>query len=225
MVVVALLVCVSLAAWCAVLLRLDARRTPLAHVGPWRDLACMSSGSGDDGSGPPSLTEEQKRALAYVLRPETRERVMRWLHRLCVRSADREDLAQDVLYATVAAIHKYDGKKARPERWLNRIAVFVAAHYHERAQHRIEELRAVPPEHPEPVEPLEDILVAEEERLAALNAVLAIDQDLRAVVVAHDIDGIPMAEIARQIGISRSTAYEWRARGLRALAALLPAQE
>jgi DNA-directed RNA polymerase specialized sigma24 family protein len=75
------------------------------------------------------------------------------------------------------------------------------------------------------VEPLEDAIVAEETRLAALDAVFAIDHDLRAVVVAHDLDGIPMAEIAEQIGISLSTAYRWRARGIRALAALLPTEE
>ena len=39
-----------------------------------------------------------------------------------------------------------------------------------------------------------------------------IDIDTRAVLIAHDIDGNPMAEVAEQRGIPLSTVYRWRTR-------------
>lgn len=40
---------------------------------------------------------------------------------------------------------------------------------------------------------------------------------LDALVIAHDIDGIPMKVIARELGISVATAYARRARAVKAL--------
>jgi len=48
---------------------------------------------------------------------------------------------------------------------------------------------------------------------------MRIAPDEAAVVIAHEIDGIPMTEIAEQRGIPLSTAYRWHARGIAALGA------
>jgi len=45
-----------------------------------------------------------------------------------------------------------------------------------------------------------------------LDLLYDVDMDTRAVLLAHDIDGIPKAEVAEQRGIPLSTAYKWRTR-------------
>ena len=41
-----------------------------------------------------------------------------------------------------------------------------------------------------------------------------LDVDAHSILVAHDLDGVPMADLAQQRGIPLSTAYKWRARAL-----------
>jgi DNA-directed RNA polymerase specialized sigma24 family protein len=45
------------------------------------------------------------------------------------------------------------------------------------------------------------------------------------VILQHDIEGIPMNEIASANGVSLSTAYRWRVRGFARLRQLLSADE
>jgi DNA-directed RNA polymerase specialized sigma24 family protein len=40
----------------------------------------------------------------------------------------------------------------------------------------------------------------------------------RATLAAHDLNGIPMLELAQQFRVPLRTAYRWRAQGLAALA-------
>lgn len=141
-----------------------------------------------------------------------------WLGALDVPLRDRRDVAQDVLLAAFTSLHTYDPMKSRPERWLNGIAVHVAAHYHEKAHRRREELSPDPlfdAEDPAPL-PCERIN-AEQNLQHALAALHSLDPALRAVLVAHDIDGVPMEEIAKQQGISLWTAYKRRTRALAVL--------
>jgi RNA polymerase sigma factor (sigma-70 family) len=107
--------------------------------------------------------------------------------------------------------------RSRPERWLNKITVHIASHYRERAQHKREELTPedfldVVDEHPPP----DELISVEQDRGEVMDLLQKIDPDLRSVVIAHDIDGVPMAEIAAQRGIPVSTAYKWRTRALMA---------
>ena len=55
-------------------------------------------------------------------------------------------------------------------------------------------------------------LEAHQARLLVLELLHEIDIDARAVLIAHDIDGNPMAEVAEQRGIPLSTVYRWRTR-------------
>ena len=63
--------------------------------------------------------------------------------------------------------------------------------------------------------------MTEQGRLCVLEALQAVSIELRAIGVAHDIDGIPIKEIAEQRRMPPSTVYKWRARGLAALKAEL----
>jgi DNA-directed RNA polymerase specialized sigma24 family protein len=111
--------------------------------------------------------------------------------------------------------------RSRPERWLNKITVHVGSHYRQRAQHRREQLTpndGIDAHDPSPAAP--ERIAAEQERRQVWDlAYYYLDPDLRGVLVAHDLDGVPMKEIAEERGIPLSTAYKWRTRALTALEA------
>jgi RNA polymerase sigma factor (sigma-70 family) len=116
------------------------------------------------------------------------------------------------------------------QRWISRITINVAAHHRERVHHRVEDLRPEPRDEavPDPAPWPDAAIESEEARLDLLAhpaALARIAPDEAAVVIAHEIDGIPMAEIAEQQGIPLPTAYHWRARGIAALRATLTDEE
>src|SRR5262245_51945874 len=115
----------------------------------------MSSGSddggGDGGSGPkrpkgPTLPPAQHQVHEFIQRPKTRTLVRRWLLHLSIPHRDVEDLIQDVMRSAIKSAHTYDPAITRVDRWVNSIAVHVAAKYRERARHRREELSDEPPD-------------------------------------------------------------------------------
>src|SRR5262245_10434400 len=83
---------------------------------------------------------DRDRAFQILFRDKTFASVWHWLDRLGVPLRDRRDIAQEVFLAAHQSFHTYDPMRSRPERWLNKITVHVAAHYRDRAQHRREEL-------------------------------------------------------------------------------------
>jgi RNA polymerase sigma factor (sigma-70 family) len=160
---------------------------------------------------------DKERAFSLLFRRQKLRCVARWLNRLGVPARDRLDVRQDVFLAAHRSFHAYDPEIARPDRWLNRITVHVASHYRDRAKHRLEELTPDAPddiidECPGPDERIE----AAQCRAHVLQMLEELDIDLRCVLMAHDIDGVPMTEIAEQIGIPLSTAYKRRTRALEA---------
>ncbi|WP_437630328.1 RNA polymerase sigma factor [Sorangium sp. So ce854] len=162
--------------------------------------------------GPP----EKERAFELLFREKTFTLVWRWLTRLGVPLRDRGDLAQDVLLSAYLSFDNYKPEISRPERWLNRIAVHTAAHYRERAQHRYEELVG---EEDFPVlvdqsKSADERIISDQERLMVLELLHKLDADAHSILVGHDLDGVPMADLAQQRGIPLSTAYKWRARAL-----------
>ncbi|MGK3987294.1 sigma-70 family RNA polymerase sigma factor [Sorangium sp. So ce136] len=162
--------------------------------------------------GPP----EKERAFELLFREKTFALVWRWLTRLGVPLRDRGDLAQDVLLSAYLSFDNYKPEISRPERWLNRIAVHTAAHYRERAQHRYEELVSEE-EFPVMVDQSktpDELMISDQERLMVLELLHHLDVDAHSILVAHDLDGVPMADLAQQRGIPLSTAYKWRARAL-----------
>jgi RNA polymerase sigma-70 factor, ECF subfamily len=227
------------AAWSLVLIVLANRWQAFALAGrrdprsaaPWSDLTSLSSSDDDDPpGGPPSpsrpaLTEDQRAALALLTSRSMRPRVRLWIAWLGIQPWDIEDVIQEVFAAVADAIHRYDRTRASPERWMNRIVVHVCAKYHERAQHRREELAPEPIEQEDTTPTAVELLERESDRMDALEllqtALLSVPARERLVVLAHDIGGASMKEIAAEWGESVSTLYKWRARGLAALAKAL----
>jgi RNA polymerase sigma-70 factor, ECF subfamily len=165
---------------------------------------------------------DRQRAFTLLFREKTYAAVWNWLRRLGVPRRDRLDIAQDVFLAGYQSFPTYDPLRARPERWLNRITVHVAAHYRERAHHRREEFTSedepgIADESPDAEQQME----AEQTRLLIMERLAELQPGERTILVEHDLEEVPMLTVAERYGIPLSTAYKWRARALLALRALM----
>lgn len=166
---------------------------------------------------------DRQRAFVRLFRGKTYDSVWNWLRRLGVPRRDRRDILQDVFLAGYQSFPSYDPLRARPERWLNRITVHVAAHYRDRAHHRREELssghapRRVADERPNAEEQID----AAQTRSLILSRLRSLQAEEQRILIQHDIEGVPMATVAEQHGIPLSTAYKWRTRALASLRALI----
>jgi RNA polymerase sigma-70 factor, ECF subfamily len=133
------------------------------------------------------------------------------LRRLGVAQAELEDVAHDVFVAVYR--HFQDLDRARPIRpWLFGFAYRVASDYRKLSRHRHETATA-PGSTDEAFEPADDALPADEQldqrRLRKrLHAALdAMEFEKRSLVVMHDLEAVPVPEIARMLGIPLNTAY------------------
>ncbi|AUX46860.1 uncharacterized protein SOCE26_083690 [Sorangium cellulosum] len=175
------------------------------------------TGHEGDGSTPPS---DKEKAFARIFNKTTIVLVKRWLRLLGVPRRDRRDIAQDVMLAAHVSFGKYDPERGPPDRWLNRIAVHTASHYGERSRRRVEV--PLPDDYEAELEQpsAEEQIGSESDRLFVLEILQQIDTELSAVLVAHDLEDVPMSEFASRAGIPLSTAYKRRVRALAALHAL-----
>ncbi len=131
------------------------------------------------------------------------------LRRLGVPPSDVEDLTQEVFVAAFRSFDRYD--PSRPLRhWLFGVAVHVANHFRRQPRHR-HEVAVVqddgrPETHDGRAGPDEAASIAQDRRrlLAALNT---LDLGKRAVWVMHEIDEVPIPEVARALGLRLNTAY------------------
>jgi RNA polymerase sigma-70 factor (ECF subfamily) len=127
------------------------------------------------------------------------------LRRLGVPSRDLEDLSHDVFFRVYQRLADYD--RERPFRpWLFGFCFRVASDYRRRFANQREVLGA----ELEPIDPapnaFEQLLQAEATSLAQL-ALHSLDLERRAVFVMHELDGSPIPEVARALGIPINTAY------------------
>jgi RNA polymerase sigma-70 factor, ECF subfamily len=131
--------------------------------------------------------------------------VCRSLRRCGIREGDVEDLAHDVFLA--AHVRSGDFDRARPIKpWLFGIVFRVASHHRRRAGYRREEL-AEDLEHRDESPLADERLEDREKRELVLRALDALDLDRRAVLVMHDLDELPMREVADALSIPVFTAY------------------
>jgi RNA polymerase sigma-70 factor, ECF subfamily len=138
----------------------------------------------------------------------------RSLRRHGVRPADAEDLIQDVFLVMWRRWDEY--QPSRPLRpWLAGI-VYKVAHRHIDRRRRF-----APQEAPE----LEDPRPGQEEQLARAHASALVTRALdrlpaeqRAALVMHDLDGVPVREVARLQEVPLFTAYNRLRRARRKLA-------
>jgi len=163
-----------------------------------------------DPTGGPKHREEEREAPAVL--PDfqtvyTRELsyVLHTLRRLGVAPGELEDVTHDCFVAIYRHWSAYD--PARPLRpWLFGFAFRTAADHRKLARHRYE---AGAPSHEHADErPRPDELVEEERlRQALLLALDAMDFEKRSVIVMHDVEGMPVPEMARLLGVPLNTAY------------------
>lgn len=135
--------------------------------------------------------------------------IFRCLRRLGATPADVEDLAHEVFLALRGSWAKYD--PARPVRpYLYGILCRVAA------AHRRKRDREVPAPELEIVDlgpTLDDALDAARARRLVLGALRRVPLRQRVVLARHDLDGVPVADVARELSIPRFTAYSRLRRG------------
>ena len=129
------------------------------------------------------------------------------LRRLGAPRPDLEDLTHEVFLHVQRHLGEYD--PARPVKpWLFGFAFRIASAHRRRAHRRREVLdHGQTEEAVDPASRPDERLAAAEDRRLVLEALDAIDLDRRAVFVLYEIDGVPMNEIARALGIPVNTAY------------------
>jgi RNA polymerase sigma-70 factor, ECF subfamily len=218
--------CLALAGWAALALTWAHRATP--ETGPadaWPAmLASRLDGEDNKGRAPRRAARRApppRDVMAYLSDPSTRERVHDWLRRLCIPSRHLDDLTSDVLADGIESAHTFNSDIARPERWLNGITVHVAATFRKKAADHPEKLVPRPPARQDPAPTPEMVLECEQARMELLATLRELPPGQAAIIVAHDINEMPMKEAARLQGIPASTAYKWRTKALATLATLL----
>lgn len=122
-----------------------------------------------------------------------------------IRQNDLEDLTHEVFLRVHERFDECD--QSRPLRpWLFAFAFRVASAHRRLARHRVEVIGAS-------VDPAADAAAADEtlerreERELALRALEAIELERRAVFILHDVDGVPIPEVAEALKIPTGTAY------------------
>jgi RNA polymerase sigma-70 factor (ECF subfamily) len=127
------------------------------------------------------------------------------LRRLGARSHELEDLTHDVFVQVLRHLHEYDPERPlRP--WLFAFAFRVAAQDRRRVRRRpevITDTTELQDDAPTAV----DLLLANERRELALAALDEIEINRRGVFILHELDGCPIPEVARSLGIPLATAY------------------
>ena len=127
------------------------------------------------------------------------------LRRLGVKAPDLEDVTHEVFLAVYKKLDQYD--TTRPLRpWLFAFAYRAASDYRRLARHREEPSESAPDAPSD--RPRADEAIERLEESALVHAALsAIDLDRRAVVIAHELDGTPVKDVAAALGIPLNTAY------------------
>jgi RNA polymerase sigma-70 factor (ECF subfamily) len=156
-------------------------------------------------AAPQELSTTQERVdLREVFRVHA-PYVWNTLRRLGVLPADLEDVTHDVFVQVQRHLVEYD--PARPIKpWLFGFAFRVASQ-HRRGARRRPEPEGAAVNVIDPGALPDERMAAEQDRRLVVAALGAIDGDRRAVFILYEIDGMPMDEIARSLGIPVNTAY------------------
>lgn len=144
-----------------------------------------------------------------------RETCQRLFDCLVGLTADRAE-AQDIVHEAYArAWQRWQtvGDYADPEAWVRTVARRLAVSQWRRGRSR---LRAYRRTGPPPSTPGPDV-----ELMTLMSALAELPMKQREVIVLHHLVELPVAQIAREIGIPEGTVKARLARGRRALAALL----
>lgn len=127
------------------------------------------------------------------------------LRRLGAPEADLEDLAHEVFVAAHDALKRFDTRRpVRP--WLLGISFRVLSEFRRHKRHTTE----VPGEPAQELignDELEAAVAERQLRRLLMKAVGMLEPDRRAVFVAHDLEEMPMPQVAEALEIPLNTAY------------------
>jgi len=126
--------------------------------------------------------------------------VWRSMRRFGVAEADLEDQAQEVFIVAHKRLDSWDGR--HPRAWLYEIARRCAAAYHRTGHRRHERVVQDLPEGSDRHDPSAG---AELDLLSRIIATL--DEDKRTVFILHEVEEMPMREVALAVECPLKTAY------------------
>lgn len=130
--------------------------------------------------------------------------VHRSLRRLGVQERDLEDVTHDVFLEVHGAWTRFDASRpAKP--WLFAFAFRFASDYRRLARHRAVPTADMDLVHDRPG--ADAALDDAAKRDLVARALESLELDRRAVLVLHDVDEVPVPEIAAALGIPLNTAY------------------
>ena len=169
-------------------------------------------------ASPQSSTDVSSDALVSVAPPEAaapfdlaavyaREFDWVWhtLRRLGVAPRNLPDLTHDVFVVVHRRAHTWD--RTRPLRpWLFGIALRVSRDHLSLARNRLESVVEAP-EVADPEPPQDQRLAERQARELVVSALQSLDLDRRAVFILHDIEELPMSEIAVTLDVPAKTLY------------------
>lgn len=142
--------------------------------------------------------------FAEVFR-ETSPRVWRFLRRLGVPGSDVEDLCQEVFVIVHDKLPGFEPGTSVSS-WVLGIALRVASNHRRRAYLRREQPSEHLPETASDAQPERDL--DRRRARARLDALVAeLDEDKRAVFLLHDIEQLPMSQVAEIVACPLQTAY------------------
>jgi RNA polymerase sigma-70 factor (ECF subfamily) len=143
--------------------------------------------------------------------------VFETLRRLGVGASDVEDLAQEVFLVLWRNWERVDtSRPLRPDLFGVAFRI-VSAHRRRRG-------RELPGAAPEPEDPAVDPEISLQRKQAVSLLLAALDRlppARRAVIVMHDLDEVPIAEVARRLSMTRFGAYARLRKGRRELLSAL----
>ncbi|AUX33617.1 MULTISPECIES: RNA polymerase sigma factor [Sorangium] len=166
----------------------------------------------------------------------------RLARRFGVPARDAEDLAQDALLRELEADQRVELGEARAAYGAT-IVLNLARNHVRNARRRGEVLtpfddHELHAERPTPEEMLVDwidvadpapdaaaTMESDSIRTATIDAVNALDPKLRLVLVAHDLNGVSMAQIAEDAGLPLSVVYKQRIKAIGALRDIIGLRE
>ena len=127
--------------------------------------------------------------------------------RLGIRERELPDLIHDVFVTVHRKLPGFeDGRPVRP--WLFGITFRIVVGHKRRLGYRREELSGDSEDERADDAPRADQRMEDEERKRMVHEALeALDDDKRAVFVLHEIDEVPVPEIATALDVPQNTAY------------------
>lgn len=132
--------------------------------------------------------------------------VLASLRRLGVHERDLEDVAHDLFVTLYRKLDQYD--PSRPIKpWLFGFAVRVASDYRELARNKREVFDSNVPDVDPAASPEEDAAVRHAQALV-VKALHAIKPGRREVFILHEIDEVPVAQVAEVLGVPLFTVYD-----------------